>query len=131
MVFAMTGFMTTAMASVVAGIPKESYDHARTLRMGEWRIVWEVVILDTLPGIVDVIIQNAAIGWTILAMVEGLSRSEGGVGVLLLSQNKFFRLDAIAAIQLSILCLALLQDSFLRLGHRSIFSYAYLEKENN
>ena len=77
----------------------------------------------------NIIIQNAAIGWTMLTMVEGLSRSEGGVGVLLISQNKFFKLDGIFAIQLSILFLALAQDWALRKWHRFIFPYAHLGKE--
>ncbi len=129
MVFAMSGFMITAMASIVANIPKEQYDHARTLRMGEWRVVYEVVIRGTLAEISLIIIQNAAIGWTILTMVEGLSRSEGGVGVLLLNQNKFFKLDGIAAIQMSVLCLALLQDAFLTWCHKFWFTYFYFGKE--
>jgi NitT/TauT family transport system permease protein len=130
MVFAMTGFMVTAMTSIVANIPQVRYDHARTLRMGEWRIVYEVVIIGTLAEMTLVVIQNAAIGWTILTMVESLSRSEGGVGVLLLGQNKFFKLDGIAAIQMSILCLALAQDAFLSFIHRYfLFSYFYLGKE--
>jgi NitT/TauT family transport system permease protein len=48
LVFGMTVFFVTSMASVVAEIPKETFDHARTLRMGEWRVVWEVVVLGTL-----------------------------------------------------------------------------------
>lgn len=129
MVFAMTGFMITAMASVVANIPKEQYDHARTLRMGDWRIVYEVVIRGTLAEMALVVIQNAAIGWTVLTVVEGLSRSEGGVGILLMSQDKFFKLDSIAAIQISILFLALIQDAFLTWFHKFWFTYFYLGKE--
>jgi len=47
LVFGMTVFFLTSMAAVVAAIPKEKFDHARTLRMGEWRVVWEVVVLGT------------------------------------------------------------------------------------
>lgn len=130
LVFAMTAFMVTAMASVVGNIPKEQFDHARTLRMSQWRIIYEVVFWGTMSEMADVIIQNAAIGWTMLTMVEGLSRSEGGIGVMLLNQNKFFRLDEIFAIQLSILFLALTQDMFLRWAHTIIFPYAHLGKEN-
>lgn len=130
MVFAITGFMVTAMASVVANISKERYDHARTLKMGDWRMVYEVVIRGTLAEMTLVVIQNAAIGWTILTMVEGLSRSEGGVGILLSNQSKFVRLDGIAAIQLSILFLALVQDALLTWVHKFWFTYFYLGKEN-
>ena len=46
--------------------------------------------------------QNAAMGWMMLTMVEGISRSEGGVGAMLLNQNKHFHLSAVFAIQLTI-----------------------------
>src|SRR5207237_8454294 len=45
LVFSVSVFFVTGMAEVVAGIPKEKYDLARTLRMGEWRVVYEVIIV--------------------------------------------------------------------------------------
>lgn len=129
LVFGMSVFFVTSMASVIVSIPKEKFDHARTLRMGEWRTLWEVVILDTLADAWECMRQNAAIGWMMLTMVEGISRSEGGIGVLLLSQNKFFKLDGIVAIQLTILFLALIQDILLGLGQQFLFPYHFLGKE--
>src|SRR5262249_27100097 len=92
MVFAMTVFFVTSMASVIVQIPKESFDHARTLRMSEWRVVWEVVILGTADKAFEVLRQNAAIGWLMLTVAEGIVRSEGGVGAMLLAENKYTRL---------------------------------------
>jgi NitT/TauT family transport system permease protein len=43
-------------------------------------------------------------------MVEGLVRSEGGVGAMLLNQNKYFNLGGVFAIQLTILTYGILQD---------------------
>jgi NitT/TauT family transport system permease protein len=74
LVFGMTVFFVTSMAAVVAAIPKADFDHARTLRMSEWRVVWEVVILGTAATAFEVLRQNAAIGWMMLTMVEGISR---------------------------------------------------------
>ncbi len=110
LVFGMTVFFVTSMADEVASIPKEKFDHARTLRMGEWRVVWEVVVLGKMDAAIDVLRQNAAIGWMMLSMVEGLVRSEGGIGTLLLSQNKQLRLSEVFAIQLTILGVGVLQD---------------------
>jgi NitT/TauT family transport system permease protein len=108
--FAMSVFFVTSMCDEISRISKEEFDHARTLRMGEWRTVLEVVVIGRFDVALDVMRQNCAIGWMMLTMVEVISRSEGGVGVMLFTQNKFFRLDAIVAIQLSILFLALGQD---------------------
>jgi len=110
LVFGMTVFFVTSMAAVVAEIPRERFDHARTLRMNEWQVVWEVVILGTADQAIEVLRQNAAIGWMMLTMVEGISRSEGGVGAMLLNQNKHFHLAEVFAIQITILLVGLLQD---------------------
>lgn len=129
LVFGMTVFFLTSMASVVAEIPKEAFDHARTLRMSEWRAVWEVVILGTADKALEVLRQNAAIGWMMLTMVEGISRSEGGIGALLLNQQKHFHIAEVFAIQLVILMVGLCQDYILGLVRRVVCPYAYLTLE--
>jgi NitT/TauT family transport system permease protein len=108
--FGMTVFFVTSMAAVVAEIPLEKLDHARTLRMNEWQVVREVVVYGTFDQAIEMLRQNAAIGWMMLTMVEGISRSEGGVGALLLNQNKHFHLAEVFAIQLTILLVGMLQD---------------------
>ena len=93
LVFSVSVFFVTGMAEVVASIPKERFDLARTLRMGEWRVVYEVVVIGQADKAFEVLRQNAAMGWMMLTMVEGISRSEGGVGAMLLNQNKHFHLQ--------------------------------------
>ena len=65
--------------------------------MSEWRAVWEVVVLGTADKAFDVLRQNAAIGWMMLTMVEGIARAEGGVGAMLLNQSKHFHLAEVFA----------------------------------
>ena len=129
MVFGMTVFFVTSMAAVVAAIPKEQFDHARTLRMGEWRVVWEVVIVGTADQAFEAMRQNAAIGWLMLTMVEGISRAEGGLGAMLLNTQKYFRMDAIYAIQIVILLVALFQDYIIGVIRKICCPYADLTLE--
>jgi NitT/TauT family transport system permease protein len=129
LVFSVSVFFLTGMAEVVAGIPKEEFDLARTLRMGEWRVVWEVVVLGQVDKAFEVLRQNAAMGWMMLTMVEGISRSEGGVGAMLLNQNKHFHLSAVFAIQLTILVLGLGQDYAIGLLRKLFCPYASLTLE--
>lgn len=129
LVFSIAVFFITGMADVIGAIPKEKYDLARTLRMGEWRVVWEVIILGQFDKAFDVLRQNAAIGWMMLTMVEGIVRSEGGVGTILLDQNRHFRLAAIFAIQITILFLGLVQDYGIGLLKNVICPYAALTLE--
>jgi NitT/TauT family transport system permease protein len=129
LVFGMTVFFVTSMADVVASIPRDTFDHARTLRMSEWRVVWEVVVLGTADKALEVLRQNAAIGWMMLTMVEGIARSEGGVGAMLLNQNKHFRLAEVFAIQLLILFVGMVQDYGLGALKRLLFPYSVLTLE--
>jgi len=129
LVFSVSVFFVTGMAEVVASIPKERFDLARTLRMGEWRVVWEVVVLGQADKALETLRQNAAMGWMMLTMVEGISRSEGGVGAMLLNQNKHFHLSAVFAIQLTILVLGLGQDYAIGLLRKIFCPYADLKLE--
>jgi NitT/TauT family transport system permease protein len=129
LVFGMTVFFVTSMADVVAAIPKENFDHARTLRMGEWRVVWEVVVRGTGDKAMEALRQNAAIGWMMLTMVEGISRSEGGIGAMLLNQNRHFRLAEVFAIQILILVVGVLQDYGIGALKRLLFPYSELGLE--
>lgn len=129
LVFGVSVFFVTTMIDVVAQVPKEKFDLARTLRMGEWRVVWEVIVLGRADIAFDAMRQNAAMGWMMLTMVEGISRSEGGVGALLLNQNKHFRLEAVFAIQIAILLIGLFQDYALGLVKKFLFPYADLQLE--
>lgn len=129
LVFGMTVFFVTSMAAEVLAIPKEKFDHARTLGMGEWRVVWEVVVLGTADRAFELLRQNAAIGWMMLTMVEGISRSEGGVGAMLLNQNKHFHIAEVFAIQITILLLGLLQDYGIGVLRGLVCPYADLTLE--
>lgn len=129
LVFSVSVFFVTGMADVINSVPKEMFDLARTLRMGEWRVVWEVIVLGQIDQVFDVLRQNAAMGWMMLTMVEGIVRSEGGVGTVLLDQNHHFRLAAVFAIQLTILLLGLLQDYGIGVSKSMLCPYAALTLE--
>jgi NitT/TauT family transport system permease protein len=108
--FGMSVFFITGMVDVVSSIPSDQFDYARTLRMKEGRIIWEVVVLGTIDKAIELMRQNAAIGWMMLTMVEGMFRSEGGIGVLLLNEDKHLQLDKVLAIQTCIFTIGIVQD---------------------
>ena len=78
----------------------------RVLGASELRILWEVVVRGTLDKALDVLRQNVAMGWAMITMVEGISRAEGGIGALILNQNKHFQLAEVYAILFVILASA-------------------------
>lgn len=108
--FGMTTFLVTSLARVVAEIPRSQIDYARTLGASEARVVWETVVRGTLDRTIDAVRQNVAMGWSMITMVEGIARSDGGVGALLLNQNKHFRLAEVFAVLIVILIVGLVID---------------------
>jgi len=108
--FGMVSFFVTSMAHAVIEIPRAEFDHMRVLGASELRIFWEVVVRGTFDKALEILRQNLAIGWAMITMVEGISRAEGGIGALILNQNKHFMLAEVYAILLVILVLGLLMD---------------------
>ncbi len=108
--FGMTTFFVTSMAQVVVEIPRAEFDYMRVLGASEGRIVWEVVVRGTLDKALDVLRQNVAMGWAMITMVEGISRAEGGIGAMILNENKHFLLAEVYAILFVILLLGLTMD---------------------
>lgn len=129
LVFSISVFFITSMADVLMSIPKVQFDLARTLRMGELRIVWEVVILGQMDKVFDVVRNNVAISWLMISFVEGIARSEGGIGAMLLNQSKQFHLSSILAIQIMILLIGLGQDYAISLLKELFCPYASLTLE--
>ena len=62
-------------------------------------------------------------------MVEGISSSEGGIGMLLLNQNKHLHLDAVFAIQVVILLMGIGLDYSIGLLKKLFCPYADLQLE--
>lgn len=130
--FAMSANFVTSMADVVAAIPREEFDHARTLRMGPWRTVWEVVILGRFSQAFEVLRQNAAIGWMMLTMVEVIAQSGGGIGLVLYKANRQFELlPQVFAILLVILFVGYVQDRAITFLKRTVCPYAFLKLERH
>lgn len=125
----MTVWFVTMMAEEIRNIPSEEYEHARTLGMPEWRVVWEVVILGKLDRVVEVLRQNTAISWLMLTTVEGLVRTEGGIGAMLLVSSKYLHVSEVLAIQLTILLVGISLDWLYGFIHRTFFPYVYFGKE--
>lgn len=127
--FGMFVFMVTGLLAEIRSLPLEQVDHCRTLGMKHWRITAELVLLGRADVTLDLVRQNAAVGWTLLTLVEGLTRSEGGIGAMLLNQNRYFLLAGVFAIQITILLYGLFQDKCLSLLKDTMCPHSLLGKE--
>lgn len=126
--FGMTVFQVTNMLAVTNSITKDEVNYAKTLRLSPLRTIYELLVRGRLHDFLDIIRQNAAIGWVMLSMVEGLVRSDGGIGSLLITQSKYLNLSAIFAIQLTILYYGIIQDYVL--GYIRLLLCPYIEHRN-
>jgi NitT/TauT family transport system permease protein len=125
--YAISTFFVNDMVRVVDSIPSERFDHARTLGFSRWKVLREVVIRGTLPEAFDSLRINAAMAWMMLTMVEGLSRSEGGIGVLLLNLDRFRNLGALFGVQFMIFVVGILQDLLIRCIKADVCPYTVTE----
>lgn len=128
LVFGVSVFFTISMADVISAIPQEKYDLARTLRMGDWRVLWEVVVLGTAAEGFVVLRQNAAMALILLGFAEAIERSEGGIGAMLATQDKYFHMSSVMAIQLLVLGYGLGQDYVLGWLRITLCPYADLAR---
>jgi len=110
LVFGMATYFLTSMADIVMSIPESEKNHARSMRFNEWEVVWHVIIVGRRHWIIEILRQNSAMGWMMLTMVEGQSMSQGGLGTMLIKQNRVMSLEYIYAIQFTIFCIGSISD---------------------
>ena len=126
LVFGISVFILDSMIGVVQSVTDNEYNHARTIFGNEWKVVLERVILGKAHMMWNAVKQNFAIAWTMLTFAEGLVRSDGGVGALMLNENKHLQLDSVFAIQMSLFVLGILIDYLFGVIRNMCFPYADL-----
>jgi ABC-type nitrate/sulfonate/bicarbonate transport system permease component len=124
LVIFLTTFLTTSLISVVASIPQEEFDHAKTLKCSRFEVLWQVVILGRIDYVIDVIRQNLAITWMMLVTVESTLAAAGGLGFLIKNSDKFSNHSRIIALQIIILLIGLGLDWFINFLRKAIFRYS-------
>jgi ABC-type nitrate/sulfonate/bicarbonate transport system permease component len=117
-------YLVTALLAVINDIPKEEYDHARSLRCSRWEMLYEVVIKGRLDYVIEVLRQNLAIIWMMLVSVESILVASGGLGVLIKNSDKFMNHGRIIALQIVILFIGLFIDWFLNFQRKLFFRYS-------
>jgi len=129
LVIGMSVFTVPAIVSMIESMPREYYDHARVLRMGEWQVLWEVVVLGKFHEVLDILRTNMAVGWMMLPMVEGLFKTEGGIGALILAQNRVFKLEEVYCIIFAVIAVGIIQDYLVQVFKRLACPHAFINTE--
>lgn len=117
-------YLVTTMVGIVQLIPEAQFDDARTLRMSEWLSLWYVNLRGTVAEAITAVKDNAATGWAMLMFVEGIIRSEGGVGVVILNAEKHVNYDQFFAVVIVIVLVGFGQDWLLTQARKAVCPYA-------
>ena len=120
-------FFTTSFLSVIVHINRQEFELCQTLGYNRWQTLYEVIIVGKADQVFEILRQNFAIAWMMITMVEGLSMSEGGIGVLLIKYNKYNDLSHVLALQFMILSIGLCFDYLLGCLRRWLFPYTKLQ----
>jgi ABC-type nitrate/sulfonate/bicarbonate transport system permease component len=127
LIFGIVPFFVTSLLSIIESINVQEYELCKTLRMGNWQTLFEVVIIGRLDQVFEVMRQNFAIAWMMITMVEGLSMSEGGLGTMLIKSNKYIDLSTVFGILVIIFIVGVLFDYLLKNMRVWLFPYAKIQ----
>ena len=105
--------MTYSLLREVSSISQVQLDYVTSLNLNPFQKLKELFLYAKFDKILEAIQINAAIGWALLSMVEGMTMSQGGIGRMLLIENKFMTLSTVFAIQIVILVYGFCQDQMM------------------
>jgi NitT/TauT family transport system permease protein len=122
----MSFFLVTSMTGVIASIPRMKYELAKVLGYNDWQVFYSVIVRPTLPSMIDMIAQNAAIGWVMITAIETYNRTEGGIGSQIYAYSATNNLAEVYAYLLIIGVIAVMEDWAFTLIKRLMFPYSLI-----
>ena len=126
LVFSVGAYFMASIARIIDAVPQAERDYVRTIGMSEWQAMYEVDLRGRAAEIFEALRQNQAMGWMMLTGVEGLAKSEGGVGTLLLLSQRTWSLDEVYAIQIVLWLIGLGMDYLFVFTRQAVFPWADL-----
>jgi NitT/TauT family transport system permease protein len=122
----MSFFLVTSMTGVITAIPRMKYELARVLGYNDWQVFHSVVVRPTLPAMIDMVAQNAAIGWVMITAIETYNRTEGGIGSQIYAHSSTNNLAGVYAYLFIIGVIAVMEDGLFSLIKRVFFPYSLI-----
>lgn len=122
----MAFFLITSMTGVIASIPKQKFELARVLNYSDWKVFYTVIFRPTLPNMIDMVAQNAAMGWIMIVAIETFNRTEGGIGAQIYSYSSTNQLAEVYVYLFIIGAIAIIEDKFFVLLKRILFPYTQI-----
>lgn len=119
----MAFFLITSMTAEIGRIPQLKFELARVLNYGDLKTFWTVVVRPTLPSMIDIVAQSAAMGWVMIVAIETFNRTEGGIGAAIYSYSATNQKAEVYVYLVIIGIIAVLEDQFFYWIKRIVFPY--------
>jgi ABC-type nitrate/sulfonate/bicarbonate transport system permease component len=119
----MAFFLITSMTAEIGQIPLLKFELARVLKYSDWKTFWTVVVRPTLPAMIDIVAQSAAMGWVMIVAIETFNRTEGGIGAAIYSYSATNQKAEVYVYLIIIGIIAILEDQFFYWLKRILFPY--------
>jgi len=119
----MSFFLITSMTGVIASIPKQKFELARVLNYSDWKVFYTVVFRPTLPQMIEMVAQNAAMGWIMIVSIETFNRTEGGIGAQINTYSSTNQLAEVYVYLFIIGIIAVIEDQVFVWMKRILFPY--------
>lgn len=103
MVFGVATWLIDSVIGVALSIKPEEIMYAKSLRLTRWEMMRELLIYGKADEMFRVVIGNFAMAWMLLAAIESLVKSNGGLGVVLAESVRYYKYAQVYATQLIIL----------------------------
>lgn len=123
MVFGITTWLVDSMVGIALSISPDEVMYARSLRLTRWQSMRELLVYGKAADLFNSVISNFAMAWMLLAAVESIVKSEGGIGVMIADGSKYYHYDQVYCILILILLTGTLIDYLLRLFRDFLFPY--------
>ncbi len=124
MAFVITVYFVSSVIQHYDSISKKEIDHAVSMRMSSWQILWHRVIRGRLHLVCYDFIPCLGMGWATLSFVEGLARDQGGLGDLMLQVDKISSYEGILALAIISIIFGFGMWALLKQFIRKTFKYA-------
>ena len=122
----MAFFLITSMTAEIAQIPKLKFELARVLNYSDWKVFWTVVVRPSLPAMIDIVAQSAAMGWVMIVAIETFNRTDGGIGAAIYSYSSTNQKAEVYVYLIIIGVIAVLEDQFFYWLKRIVFPYTQI-----
>lgn len=128
MVFGVSTYLIDSAVGLALSVTNDQVDYTKSLRLSPFESLRELIIYGKLSDFLGIVIQNFAIAWMLLASVENICKSSGGIGVVIAESAKYTRLHEVYAIQILILFTGVSLDFLLNKLKGFLFPYTILKQ---